>query len=353
MELLVLDKSLDALAIVDVFESFIWTDRYNKPGDFELYMAISDVLPSYLKQDHYITKRGSDSAMIIEGLVIRSDVEDGNRITVTGRSIESILDRRIVWGLTNIHGNLQNGVKKLLVDNIISPSDPDRKIDNFIFEESDDPAVTELSIRAQYTGDNLLTVIESICAESNLGFRVRITDDKKFAFKLYAGVDRSYDQTTNPYVVFSPNFENIVNSNYVESKSALKNVTLIGGEGEGIERRYATVGGGVGMDRRETFTDARDISSDDGEGSTISDEDYISALQQRGRETLAENVAVTSFEGQVEMGLMFKYGEDFFIGDIVQIANEYGHEAKTRVVEIVMSENEGGSSVYPTFSTIT
>ena len=50
---------------------------------------------------------------------------------------------------------------------------------------------------------------------------------------------------------------------------------------------------------------------------------------------------------------MFRYGEDFFNGDVVQIANEYGHETKARILEIVMSENEEGTSVYPTFKTIT
>ncbi len=55
---------------------------------------------------------------------------------------------------------------------------------------------------------------------------------KQFVFELYAGFDRSYDQTENPYVIFSPKFENIINSNYIESKASLKTVTLVGGEGE-------------------------------------------------------------------------------------------------------------------------
>ena len=44
-------------------------------------------------------------------------------------------------------------------------------------------------------------------------------------------------------------------------------------------------------------------------------------------------------------------GEDFFNGDVVQIANEYGHETKARIVEIVMTEDSDGASVYPTFKT--
>lgn len=353
MDLTVLDTNLDAIVIVDMYESFIWTDRYNKPGDFELYVSITDGILKYLKKNYYLTNRDSEHGMIIEKIYINSDVDDGNHITVTGRSLESILDRRIIWGQQNISGNLQNGIRTLLNLCIIDPVDLDRKIDNFMFEESTDPAITGLTIRAQYTGDNLLDVIEKICNDNGLGFKITINENKQFVFKLYVGTDRSYDQMRNPYVVFSPKFENIINSNYVESNSALKTVTLVGGEGEGSARRYATVGGGSGLNRREIFTDARDISSDVGDGVVLTAEEYEASLQQRGKETLAENTAVTSFEGLAETTVMFRYGKDFFNGDIVQITNEYGHSTKARILEIVMSENEEGFSVYPTFSTIT
>ena len=125
----------------------------------------------------------------------------------------------------------------------------------------------------------------------------------------------------------------------------------IGGEGEGAARKYTTVGSGVGLNRREAFTDARDISSDVGDGVILTNAEYTAKLQQRGKEKLIENPEVISFEGQVETTLMFKYGEDFFNGDVVQIANEYGHETKARILEIVMSEDEEGISVYPTFKT--
>lgn len=356
MDLTILNTNLDAVSVVDVYESFIWTDRYYEYGDFELYTAMTDTILNFIKQDYYLQNRESEHVMIIEKIKIASDTENGNHITVTGRSLESILDRRIVWGQKTITGNLQNGIKTLLNECIISPSDSNRKISNFVFEASTDPAITGLTIDAQYTGDNLYDVINKICSERDIGFKITLNDNKQFVFKLYAGSDRSYEQTANPYVVFSPNFENIINSNYIESKSTLKNITLIGGEGEGAARRYATVGSGSGLNRRELFTDARDISSDvtdeNGEQTTLTDAEYLALLKQRGKENLAENTDVTSFEGQVETTVMFKYGEDFFNGDVVQIANEYGHKTKARIIEIVMSENEEGASVYPTFKTI-
>lgn len=352
MDILVLDTELNCIDIVDSYESLIWTDRYDEYGDFELYTTIDQEVLETLRQDRYILTQNSEHAMIIESIVIDTDIEMGDHIKISGKSLESILQRRIVWGRKTISGNLQNGVKSLLEDCIISPTDPDRKIDNFIFEESTDPAITSLEIKAQYTGDELYEIIHKICVEHGLGFKITLNDDKQFVFKLYAALDRSYNQTVNPYVVFSSNYDNIVNSNYVESKSALKTVTLIAGEGEGAARKFTSVGGGVGLNRRELFTDARDISSENNDGTSISDEDYYSQLEQRGREKLAENVEITSFEGEADVNSTFRYLEDFFVGDIVQIIDDYGHDTKVRIAEIVMSENEEGLSTYPTFRNI-
>ena len=352
MDVTILNTDLDAVSIVDTYESFIWTDRYYAYGDFELYETMRDGLLDYIKQDYYLQSKESEHVMIVEKIQITSDTEDGNHVTVTGRSLESILDRRIVWGQKLLSGNLQNGIKTLLNENVISPSDSNRRIPNFIFKESTDPAITKLKLEAQYTGDNLYDVIQKICEEQGIGFKITLNDEKQFVFELYAGSDRSYDQTENPYVIFSPKFENIINSNYIESKASLKTVTLVGGEGEGADRRYTIVGGGSGLNRRELFTDARDISSNVGSDDALTDAEYMAQLQQRGKEKLAENVSITSFEGETETTIMFQYGKDFFNGDIVQIANEYGHETKARILEIVRSEDKDGYSVYPTFKTI-
>lgn len=353
MELTLLNTSLDAVSVVDDYESAIWTDRYQEHGDFEIYTPVTSDMLGMFKQDYYLLNRESEHVMIVEKLLIKTDVELGNHITVTGRSLESILMRRIVWKQRSISGNLQNGIKTLLDENVISPADPDRKIDNFIFEESTDERITKLTIDIQYTGDELYEVIVKLCKEHDIGFKVTLNDNKQFVFKLYMGTDRSYEQTENSYVIFSPNFENIVNSNYIESKSALKNVTLIGGEGEGSERRYTTVGSAKGLDRRELFTDARDISSKTEDDKALTEDEYNALLKQRGQEKLDENIDITSFEGEIEATMMFRYREDFFEGDIVQIENEYGHNTKVRILEMTTSENKQGTSVYPTFSTIT
>ena len=191
--------------------------------------------------------------------------------------------------------------------------------------------------------------------------------DEKGMIDVGAGVERElgiskeklnealYMLEMEGYVIFSPKFENVINTNYLESKKTLKTVTLVAGEGEGADRKTTTVacssGAGTGLNRRELYTDARDVSSTV-DNETLTDAEYKAQLSQRGLENLAENIATKSFEGKVETTRMYRYGEDFFLGDMVQIVNEYGIEGKARVTEFIRSQSKEGLDSYPTFVTV-
>lgn len=354
MEFLVLNTNFEAVAILDVFESFIWTDRYSKCGDFEIYTSSDRQIIKTLKDDFYIWTEDSEHVMIIENRKIITDVEEGNKFLVSGRSLESVLDRRIVWNQILLDGYLQGQIKRLLTENVINPSDPNRKISNFIFEETDDPYILSLKVQVQYTGDNLYEAVCKLCDAVNIGFKVTLNEDNQFVFKLYSGVDRSYDQEKNPYVVFSPSFENIIDSNYYESKASYKNVGLVAGEGEGSARRTVTVGEATSkeLSRRELYIDARDISSTTSSGGTIPAASYDNLLRQCGDERLKENKIIQAFDGQVESTQMYRYGEHYYMGDVVQLENEYGLESKVRVTEFIRSVDKDGINSYPTFEVI-
>ena len=351
IEYRVLDTTFKDVLVVDTFDSILWTDRYSGSGDFEISSHIDAELLLNAHRGAYIISTASDHIMIVEDIVIETDAEMGNRMYVSGRSAESILNRRIIWTQTNISGNLQNGILKLLNENLINPTDTNRKVDNFIFEASTEPYITDLTLDAQFTGDNLYEVIKVICDVFGLGFQVTLNEENKFVFKLYVGKDHSYEQQDNPYVIFSPEYDNILSSNYYETDKNVRNIALIAGEGEGLSRRTATIGEGVGLDRRELFVDARDISSDTEDG-TLTEAEYTKLLQQRGEDSMAENILVQSFEGEAEVGVNFVLGIDFNIGDIVQLRNEYGLESSTRVTEVIFSHDLSGTRIVPTFSIV-
>lgn len=357
MDIAVLDTSFTIIKIVDSFLSCIWTERYSEYGDFELYLSMDAELLNYIKIGNYVTISDSPAVMIIEEIEVESDVENGNKLKASGRSLESILDRRIVWKQTVLQGNFQNGVKKLLNENIISPTDSARKISNFTFQASTDESITSLTVSAQFTGDNLYDVIKALCDSYDLGFRVTLSmsgSSNILRFSLYKGIDRSYGQLTNPYVIFSPTYENLLSTNYLTSSKNQKTVTLVAGAGEGSARETATVfsSNSTGMSRRELYTDARDISKTDGDV-TLTDSEYANQLSQRGKEKLSEYKMISSFEGEIDfINSNFQYGVDYNIGDIVAMRNEYGIEAKTRVIEFIRSEDESGYEAYPTFSIV-
>lgn len=354
MDLRLLDENFDVIdgGILDTFESFIWADRYDAYGDFEIFTSPTAKNIRLAKTAKYLEAPISEHMMFVDDILIKTDPENGDTLSFSGNSLEFVLDRRIVWEQTILDGKVQDCIKKLITENAISPKIADRVIPNLVFEESTDPTITSLTMKGQITGGSLYSAISAICTSFKIGFKITVnTETKKWVFKLYAGVDRSYSQETNPHVTFSPKYDNCLSTNYVESTKKYKNVTLVAGEGEGSARRTAVVGSGKGLERRESFTDARDISSTTGD-KTLTESEYNEQLTQRGSEALSEFPIIKSFEGEIAMDTSYVYGSDYFMGDIIQIVNEYGIESKSRLVEVVMSLDESGYKTYPTLATV-
>lgn len=357
MDALILDANFETLAVLDAFESFIWTDRFCGYGDFEVYLPVSKAPDELFVIGNYLQTRASERLMIIENISIETNPELGDYMTVTGRSLESILERRVVWGQAVLDDTLQNAIQSLLNSNVISPTNTSRQIPNFIFSASTDSDITTLTVDTQFYGENLYDVIYTLCASNQIGFRVTPYGSGGFKFALYVGVDRSFNQDNVPWVIFSQNFENLLSSNYFKSLSAFKNAALVAGEGEGSERTIVECcsDSSAGLNRREVYVDASDISktiyNEDGESVTIDDDDYEADLYEKGSENLSQTESIETFEGDVDATRQFIYGVDFSIGDVVQITNEYGMEARVRITEIVQSHDASGETMIPTFET--
>lgn len=363
MNIQVFNQNFEIVAIISEYESFIWTDRYNKPGDFELYSPIDSDTLQYLVRDNYIRLDTSEHLMIIEDIIYQSDVDSsGSHVQVKGRSLESILDRRIIWGKKDVDGNLQDVVIDLLNDCIINPAMDERRIDNFIFERNVDPKIEELTVTNQYDGTNLLEIIQGYADEFDLGWKIILNENNQFVFSFYLGVDRSYNQSENPYVVFSPEYEDVINSTYTEEGNGLKNVVLVAGDYNATnydvsggnlsmserEPVYRVIGTTEGLQRRETYTKESGVKQDEG----MSYEEYEAKLDQVGTEELLKHKIEKKFDGQYETNLIFKYGTDFFIGDDVEVADQFGNRATSKVIEFIWSNNvSGGEEAYPTFRT--
>jgi hypothetical protein len=351
---LLLNTAFETVGDIDNFDSMIWTDRYYACGDFQLYLAASRAEVAKYTKDFYIYSDDSNELMILETSEIKESEEGGEFLTVSGRSMVSILDRRIIWGQATLQGNFQAAIKKLMNENVINPTDATRKIPGLTFRDSTDPLVTSKTIDEQFMGAKLYDTIAALCKVRNIGFRITGTEGA-LVFELYSGQDRSDNQMVNPQVIFSPDLDNLSSSRYLHSKETLKTLSLVGGEGEWPNKTFAlsivSSGAGSGLSRRELYTESGLTATID--GTQMSPEDYQKMLVEKGRLDLLDNRETMTFDGEVEMLPQYEYNKDFFMGDILQMENDFGIESTSRVIEFIRSTTPTGNSAYPTLESVT
>lgn len=344
MDIYILDDSFRPIAVIDSYISAIWTTRYFAEGEFEIYLGATEEIVSLLHPGAYVVREDDiagaaefHNVMIVENIEIQTDVENGDNLIVTGYDLKSILRRRVVANQTNLSGTAEAGIRRLITENLISPTDSDRAVENFTL--GTDGTITAANLTRQITGDNLAEIVSELCQAFGYGYDVYI-DSGDFVFRLFEGTDRTAS------VFFSPEFDNLITSDYIANRDNLATAAIVAGEGEGTARRKVTVGTATGLSRREVWVDSRNTSSN---GGTITDEEYTDMLTAEGEEVLKGMSVVATFSGEVVDGV-FTFGVDYFLGDEVTVANAYGITGQTRIVEMIDTIDENGRTIIPTFA---
>lgn len=336
-----MNTNFERLAVIDDYSSLIWTKRYYATGDFELCVPVNQVNTGLFQKYYYVVRDDDDEVGIIEDIKIKKSDDGGELMIVTGRFLASILGRRIIAVQTNVSGTIDTCINKLINENVINPSALARKIDNVVL--GDYSFVTR--IEAQYTGDNLLTVIEKLCETYALGFKMTLNDDNQFVFQMYEGTDHTYDQSINPWVIFSDTYDNLISSEYEENYKDIVTAVLVAGEGEGLNRKTKWVTDGTsGLDRCEIYKDQRDLQSNDGEISTA---EYQAMLKEVGKTLLT--TYTQGFSGDAYFDA--DHNKDVKVGDLVVIENtKWNVYVNSRIVEMIESISESGEHKFvPTF----
>lgn len=338
------NRDLQRLGVVDVFRSLIWTRKYFECGTFELHAPLNARNLLLLAEDNIISKREyrikdgqivkytSKESGIIENIAIDDVV---NEITVSGRFLSSIMDRRAIKTVINFNGTTEAGMRKLVTSVTTMP-----------FVELGELQGFTSKVRFQVSYKELYTYMCKLSRYSNLGFIIRADyKAKKFFFEVYEGVDRSKGQRERSNVIFSKIYKNLNGVTYVFNNQNTKTCAIVAGEGEGTTRTLVTVGGGSGWDLREVIVDARDMQSDD-----MTTAEYKEALAQRGNEKLAEYGIIEAMEAQTQPFSNFKYREDYDLGDIVTVEKKnWGIAMDKRITEIQEIFENGGFTIVPTF----
>lgn len=358
MEVYILDSLYRRDQIVDKFQSLIWTERFSAAGDFELH------LPSTLENRRRFVPgvrlacNTSYRVMTVETVEDGTDSEGRKMMKVSGPSLEDILDDRVArgtlgdltatpkWSLTGTPGEIMRKVfHDICVTGILDVGD---KITSVI-EDSIFPPDTIAEPSDEYTIElELATVykVEKDLADLfGLGFRlIRDPISSLLYWDVYAGSDRTTQQTTLPVVVFSPEFDNLQNTKELTTINLYKNVAYVFSP-VGHEIVYAldvdpTI---EGFERRVLMVKADDITDVDGPTASAK-------MIQRGKEELGKNRRFSAFDGEISQTSQYKYGPDYNLGDLVEKRNTDGVTNYMQVTEQIMVSDEEGDKSYPTLS---
>lgn len=327
-------------AILDTYRSFIWTGRYYTPGDFQL--ILSPEAGSLIKIGDYIAREDVPDDVrefgIVEQIRLGRDADGIETMTVTGRSLLAIVERRIVADQTVIDNKtLTAAVSTLLTDAIIAPVIPEREISNFT---NDAGTIIADRVTIQVTGKNLLETLTLLCERTGTGQKVTLVLGD-FVYQLYQGQDK---HTT---MIFSDAYDNLGSADYIENDSETITDALVAGEGQGTARTtvWATESSPSGLARREAYVDARDLSSD---GGTIPPAEYEEQLRERGLDALT--FYTTAFSANVYLPAG-SYRTSLNLGDLVTVQNtRWGLTVTARLVEVTEILDETGAyTIRPTF----
>lgn len=341
---IVADTSFTRIGCIDDYISLIWTTRYYEHGDFQIQVPITVENVNMLAIGNYILRNDNENVGIIEKVDLIYSETNERILTVSGRFATCILGRRIIAEQTVVSGAISSCINQLITDAIINPAIIARKISNFVLGNY---TISTL-IEAQYTGKNLYEVIAELALQYGFGFKVTLNDNNEFVFECYQGEDRSYNQNVNPYVIFSDEYDNLINSDYQMDASGMITDVLAAGEGEGDQRRTIWVSNDeepTGLNRYEYYDDSRNTSSNEGE---ISDQEYMEQLAEDGRMDLTKYTV--TFAGEADSSNVV-FGKNVNVGDLVTIENSIlGLASTVRIIELIESvEPSGAYSIIPTF----
>ena len=349
MELYVLNDKFEVLGIIDNYECLVWERNYYKPNTFSMQIIPTFEQFELLKKGNILLKNdNTKEAMYIDHRELEENEEGIEILVVSGCSLTQWLDRRITLYKEVEKANAETVMKNYVNRHCINPKDANRKIDNLVLGTNNNLG-KEIDSLSHYKP--LLEELEYIAKVNELGYKIDLDlTNKKYLFEVYQGIDRTINQDINSRAIFSTEFENIKNQKYVDSDNNYRNMILIAGAGEDLNRKTLSLGTeNKGLNRYELFVDARDISGTKQSGDTEVDiplAEYNKLLEARAKENLAECTKVQSFDCVISNTNNLIYRTDYDLGDKISIINKkWGLMLNERIVSITETYDVEGLNI--------
>lgn len=355
----VLNENFKKIYETDDYVSLIWCKRYNDLGGLDLELPATIETLQTFKKNYYITRDDDDSIFRITNIELNTDEDGENTLVIGATDCLSILNQRINNNVSYeeggtvknaFRGTYENYIRTLINKNFINSDILTRNIKNLVLGSSKGYKETlEIALDFVNVGEETLTV----CRAHNCGCKIT-WKNSKFVFDLFQGVDRSEGQLNVPPVVFSPEFGNLIKSKYTVENDKIKN-SIIPYQSVDTSDKYSNqwaatsdviTGEISGLDRYEIKVDIKEIISgvNSGEISNLN-----IGLETAFKKELASNTkSKVKFEGELSSDY-YIYKQDWDLGDIVTVKNDFGIKANARIVEVIETWDREGYTIEPVF----
>lgn len=368
------------LSNADVVQGWIsctWIERYRDAGEFTIVAEASPYILNTLTPGTLISHINTAETMVVENQEIETADDDFDRVTITGRSFETILEQKIVganqnWGvLAYPYPDITLPLERSWIQAVelinkalragYDPFEQGDGISNVVSLVNYDLAARGFtsfeSPRVLKRGDVYKEVLEILALDS-CGLRssrptpitassIEYPDPhNQMVLEVHMGVDRRRE------VAFSNDLGDLESANYLVSNKRFKTAALV--VGKWVELPVFKDMDIVGMDRRWMIIEAPDLDERFSEAPTGQDLVAVrQAMVARGKQVLAGQNGINISNPKLsETSNRYKYRKDYNVGDLVGIFGEYNSSTVMRVIEHVEIEDENGEVGYPTLSEV-
>ena len=335
----------ESAGIIDTFDSLTVNWRYYTYSQFSLKILLEDVQKViYSNDEESIEKRNiltslytADNILNINNVyfyIDRVTCDDSTKgsLVVSGKSLRAKALKRIVYRIYHQTKKPEQIIYDHLNNEVVNPSQANRKIQYLSIAAP--AALSTTNVDYQNSYGVVSDEVDNLCSTYDIGIREVGTNLQTPHNKLEIVKGRDLSDI----VEFNVDFDNLLSESYESSNFDEATMAWVFGEGEGTARINVKLNDTLsGLEREEIYVDARDIQkqTQDGNGKdiTLTDAQYKAALTSRGISKLAEQEAILTLNGDIDLETeLFVYGKDYQLGDRVRFTSKLFNVTKTSVL---------------------
>jgi hypothetical protein len=359
--LYVYDKTITLLGVVEQIASLIWTQRKYTCGTFDMLLPVTENNLKLLQKHRLIVKDddGRNEPGEILYTRIKKAVSGGEELEVTGKFLTHWLGDRLVRPniVTAAPEKPQDIMRRAVAENAADNESCTQVARRFPLLQLGSQTETRPQAAIDFANEENISVLalcETLAAAEDTGYTVTLDPAAgQFNFDIYTGGD--YTAAGGNPRIFSVEFENVLEQEFIRSVENLKNAAYVYGEDNGIDTLYAEVGTAAGHARKEVFINASSIKKQykdaNNETQTIEDPDYKTLLAAHGAAELEQYKETLNFFSKINAAAGgYRYGTDYTLGDKVTCLSEaWGLSIDVVITEVETTYQDGQKEVYITF----